>query len=240
MRDRLKIIGASLVILLGACGAAEQGQSREAVMVRPDEFALRPCASIHQSPCALVVAGGKRILFGAPAGVAQSQTLADLSQLDAMVVFSLTARDLEGVDEVRNVSWHAGRTEPLLVIGPTGIEDVVTALNKAFEQSDALYVVEHGIPAGGYDAAVLTARVAQRESLVFDTGDLSVTRADYGYRIAYRADGKTSVVALQECQAEDELVARDPTVERHVTIACAGDEGDHNWPLRQTVFIVKN
>lgn len=239
MRDRLKIFGASLVTLLSACGVAEQDLSTEDVMVRPDEFALRPCAPIHQGPCALVIAGGKRILFGAPAGVSQSQTSADLSQLDAMIVFSLTARDLEGVDEVRNISWHAGRTEPLLVIGPPGIEDVVTALNKAFEQSDALYVVEHGIPPGGYDAAILTGRAAQTEALVFDTGDLRVTRAKSGYRIAYRADGQDSAVVLQDCGAEDEVRVPDPTVDRHINVACAGDAGDYTWPLQQTVFIVK-
>ena len=126
------------------------------------------------------------------------------------------------------------------MIGPPGIEEVVTALNKAFEQSDALYVVEHGIPAGGYDAAILTARVGRKESLVFDTGDLSVTRASYGYRITYRADGEQSVVTLQDCNAEDELVAQDPTVDRQLSVACTGDVSDHVWPLRETIFVVKN
>ena len=240
MRETLKICGAALVMVLSACGEATSSADDAQVIVHPNEFALRPCAPDHQAPCALAIAGGKRILFGTPAGVAQNQSTDELSQLDAVIVFSLTAGDLEGLDEVRNVSWHAGRTEPLLVIGPPGIEEIVTALNKAFEQSDALYVVEHGIPAGGYDAAVLTARAAQREALIFDTGDLSVMRANYGYRIVYRVGGDVAEVALQNCGAADELVLSDPTVERQVIVACSGDVGDYAWPLTDTVFIVKN
>lgn len=240
MRETLKIHGAALAMLLSACGEVTPRADDAQVAVRPNEFALRPCAPVHEDPCALAIAGGKRILFGTPAGVAQSQSADDLSQLDAVIVFSLTASDLEGLDEVRNLSWHAGRTEPLLVIGPPGIEEVVTALNKAFEQSDALYVVEHGIPAGGYDAAVLTARAAHKESLIFDTGDLNITRANYGYRVAYRVDGEVTEAALQECGAADELVVSDPTVERQVIVACNGDVGDYTWPLTETVFIVKN
>ncbi|MEM7543400.1 MAG: hypothetical protein AAF384_17710, partial [Pseudomonadota bacterium] len=130
---------------LTACGGTDGETDWRNVDVRPDDFALLPCDVDDERPCTLVIAGGKRLLFGAPAGVARAMRSEDLRQLDGVILFSLTAPDLEGLDEVRNLSWHAGRREPLLVIGSSGIEEIATALNKAFEQSDALYVVEHGI-----------------------------------------------------------------------------------------------
>ncbi|MEM6556684.1 MAG: hypothetical protein AAF642_12460, partial [Pseudomonadota bacterium] len=174
---------------------------------------------------------------GAPAGVARATRPEDLGQLDGVILFSLTAPALEGLDEVRNLSWHAGRREPLPVIGPPGIKEIATALNKAFEQSDALYVVEHGIPPGGYDAAVLVARTAGGRERVFDTGDLSVTGSSGGFRIDYRVNGAERVAWLRVCGAEDELMLVEPTVDRVVTIACQGDVGDYTWPITEPIFV---
>ena len=122
MRDTLSICVTTFILLLSACGDVQPMAAMDRVTIEPDEFALRPCAPVHQEPCNLVVAGGKRILFGVPAGVTHSQSTADLRQLDAVVVFSLTAKDLEGVDEVRNRSWHAGRAEPLWWLGRLGLK----------------------------------------------------------------------------------------------------------------------
>ncbi len=229
----------SFVFGLAACSDPNGEANVQSVSVSPQEFALLPCAPRHHDACTLVVAGGKRILFGVPAGVTQTQNIEDLRQLDAVVVFSLAAQDLEGLDEVRNVSWRAGRSTPLMVIGPPGIEDVVTALNKALEQSDALYVVENGIPPGGYDAAVLTSRPARREMQVFNTGDLQITRTGFGYRITYRVNGSVTELALQSCGAVDELVLATPNVDQQVIVGCTGDAGDHAWPIADPIFIVE-
>lgn len=225
------------ILCLAACGGADGETDWRSVDVRPDDFALLPCDVQDERPCAMVIAGGKRLLFGAPAGVARATRPEDLGQLDGVILFSLTAPDLEGLDEVRNLSWHAGRREPLPVIGPPGIKEIATALNKAFEQSDALYVVEHGIPPGGYDAAVLVARTAGGRERVFDTGDLSVTGSSGGFRIDYRVNGAERVAWLRVCGAEDELMLVEPTVDRVVTIACQGDVGDYTWPITEPIFV---
>ncbi|MEL7033255.1 MAG: hypothetical protein AAGL97_11850 [Pseudomonadota bacterium] len=227
----------ALAVMLTACGGAPATTDGRDVSVRPDQFALLPCDPKITIPCTLVVAGGKRILFGAPAGVANSLSPDDLKQLDAVAIFSLTALDLQGLDEVRNLSWHAGRSEPLPVIGPAGIEDVVAALNKAFEQADALHVVEHGIPVGGYDAAILTARTAAQDARVFDTGDLTVARSQSGYRIDYRSNDRTQVVWLKVCDAPAKVPLTEASDARVISVACEGEGTDHAWPIRVPVFV---
>ena len=228
-----------LVLLLTACGNGTPSANKADYSVRPDQFALLPCDPQSAIACTLVIAGGKRILFGAPAGVASALRTDDLRQLDAVAVFSLKALDLQGLDEVRNASWHAGRSAPLPVIGPTGIEEVVTALNKAFEQADALYVVEHGIPVGGYDAAILIARTATGTARVFDTGDLTVVGSNHGYRVDYRTDSESLAAWLKVCGAPDDLALIEPSVTRTMTVACEGEIADHQWPIRRPIFVEK-
>lgn len=229
---RYWMIGAAVGV--AACGAADTHGRWHDTTVRPDQFALLPCDVDRVIPCTLVVAGGKRILFGAPAGAGHSMRPEDLRQLDAVMVFSLNASDTEGLDEVRNLSWHAGRPEPLLVIGPPGLEEMAEALNKAFEQADALYVVEHGHPAGGYDAAVLTARSASFGQRVFDTGDLQVERIPSGFRVIYDA---TQVVELYDCSKVPEMEEEPSEFEVSTRLVCTASAAAQSWPVSMPIFV---
>lgn len=219
---------------LAACGGADRHGDWHDTIVRPDQFALLPCNVDRAIPCTLVVAGGKRILFGAPAGAGQGMRTEDLRQLDAVMIFSLRAQEVEGLDEVRNLSWQAGRPEPLLVIGPPGLEEMVDALNKAFEQADALYVVEHGHPAGGYDAAILTARSAARGQRVFDTGDLRVDRIPSGFRIIYGAE---QLAELYDCHHAPDANADAAETEPTIRLTCAEGAGGQSWPIKAPIFV---
>ena len=117
-----------LMLMLGWAAACSPSTQDPNPVIQPDDFAILPCQNVIATrPCALVVAGGKRVLFGAPSGAATSFNAADLKQLDAVMLFSLRAVDIEGLDDVRNHSWRAGRDAALLVIGPAGLEDVVNA-----------------------------------------------------------------------------------------------------------------
>lgn len=229
---RYGLMGAALCMV--GCGAVDSGPDWHDTNVRPDQFALLPCDVDRAVPCALVVAGGKRILIGTPAGAGQGMRPQDISQLDAVMVFSLKASDIEGLDEVRNLSWYAGRPEPLLVIGPSGSEDVADALNKAFEQADALHVVEHGHPAGGYDAAVLNARAASPGQRVFDTGDLQVERIRSGFRVTY---GETQVAELFDCSKETGLSDEASEPEATVRVDCVASNGARAWPIKAPIFV---
>jgi len=226
------IIGAAS--WLAACGQASPLIDGHDVIVRPDQFAVLPCGINQSRPCALVVAGGKRLLFGTPAGIGQNLREDDLRQLDVAMVFSVRASDIEGLDEVRNASWQAGRKQPLLVIGPPGIDDVVSALNLAFEQADALYMVEYGSPAGGYDAALLISRSADPGQTVFDTGDLSVEYQAGSFTVTY---GSGRGLQLRYCLSQPTEEAEQMDIVPSVSIGCDPVADNYTWPISAPIFI---
>ena len=239
--SRLKqgLCGIAAGFVLGSCGNTVAAPERPEV--KPQDFALVPCGpGLAERPCALVVAGGKRVLFGAPAGVAATLTQEDLSGLDAVMLFSLRAADIEGLDEIRNETWWAGRDEPLLVVGPEGTGDMVEALNKAFEQADALRIVEEGIPPGGYDAAVLEARESLSGVPDFDTGDLVIHSINAGAWEAIYAAEELVAVAIEVCGlSKFEWPDGERPNSKLGYLGCE-DVFEYPWPLTETVFIVKN
>lgn len=221
-------------LVLSACAPSAPNRAQNQIEIASNAFVLLPCSEhVEEVPCTLVIAGGKRILFGAPAGITNEMRAEDLGQLDAVMLFSLRAMDTEGLDEVRNASWRAGRDAPLLVIGPIGVEDFVTALNKAYEQADALRIVDEGIPPGGFDAAILNARRAVSEQIIFNTGDLTVERLPSGYHIRY--DARASAYLL-DC-GEPAPLADEETV---LSVSCDGGSGSQTWPLAKPVFVTEN
>ncbi len=233
MRMRTKLFLLPLIAMgLSACSNEAPPTNPAPLEIAPQDFVLLPCGPERADrPCALAIAGGKRIVFGAPAGASLTLTASDLKQIDAVIVFSLRAADLEGLDELRNESWRAGRSTPLLVIGPAGIEDVIEATNKAFEQSDALRIVEEGIPPGGYDAAIVEARAWAGDQVIFDTGDVRVRTVQGGFSIGYNDQAELDIRA---CGA--------PAIERDADTAlgCDTEMADAAWPLRAPLIVVQN
>lgn len=229
--------------LLAACDGAPNAPGQLPLEIAPQDFVVLPCGALPADrPCALAVAGGKRVMFGAPAGAASALSLEDLRLLDVVLIFSLRGRDIEGLDELRNESWRAGRATPLLVIGPTGTEDVITALNKAFEPSDALRIVEEGIPPGGYDAAIMTARSGAPGQIVFDTGDVQVRAARHGYDMVYNG---TALLQISACEPAQPAMMEPSTPElaaaqKPVRLGCEPDQADQVWPLTAPLTLVKN
>lgn len=226
-----------LSIVLSGCGSAPNTPGNGRPDVRPTDFALVPCGPVHaERPCVLIIAGGKRVLLGAPAGVAETIVEEDLAQLDVVMIFSLHAEDIEGLDEVRNASWRAGRQAPLLVAGPEGTIAAVEALNRAFEVADALRVVEEGMPPGGYDAAVLTGQDLRGNDwqTAYDTGDLVVrARSHSAQRIMFEVQYRETV-RISPCGGREDVTEVPET--RGLT--CEG--ADIAWPLAKTVFIRKS
>jgi len=228
----------TFILAMGLVACGRGSPPSDPPVISPQDFVLMPCRSADAArPCALIVAGGKRVLFGVPSGAAVSLGSEDLRQLDAVIVFSLRAPDLEGLDEIRNASWRAGRDVPLLTIGPRGILDVVDGLNKAYEQADALRVVEEGIPRGGYDAAILTGREASDVQVVFDTGDVQITRLGNGYRIEY---DRKALIDLWSCDGGRSGAAVPDEDMLALSVSCDGAAPDLAWPLRQTHFVLRH
>lgn len=202
--------------------------------VRSTDFAVLPCADrALPAPCAIVLAGGKRVVFGAPAGITLDMTEADLRNTDAVMLLSLRGEDVEGLDELRNAAWRAGRESSLPVAGPSGTGDFLGLLNRAYEVSDALiYVEDH--PAGGFDAALLAVLPGdgERAATVFDTGDLRIGKVETGTdRAVYRVDYSGHGIVVAGCGAEvPETVASDADL----VLDC-----ESHWPTDQPVFIFR-
>ncbi len=238
-------------LLVSACdddstdAVATSAQPVEEVVIGASEFALLPCGGSGGSPCVLVLAGGKSLLFGAPAGVSNEVSPDRLAGLDRAFLFSLMPSDVEGLDEVRNHGWRAGRAAALTVAGPEGLGDMLEALNVAFEQPDALSFVEEGAPRGGFNAALLQPGVEViSNALAFDTGDLKVVGvAGAGsrttYRVGYRdLGGDWHDLVLKPCAGPEPLAAEYEAAPRTETvIACDDETADLSWPLRTVTKI---
>lgn len=226
------------MVLLAGCqdGAPAASETmREATGVAqeiaPTDFALMGCdGAVEDTPCAIVFAGGKAVLFGAPEGAAGALAAAGVTLPDAVMVFSLRPAGTEGLARVRNTSWQNGRTRPLVVGGPRGTAGLATGLDAMFKQGDAITYIE-ARPRGGFDAATLApvevARGAPRT--VFDTGDLVVTgwasgRNGVVYDIAYAGER----LRLVPCEA-DELPLQPPA---RWQVTCDPQPEGLNWPLR--------
>lgn len=199
------------------------------------DFALLPCAPVTTpNPCVLVMAGGKRVLFGTPAGVVQGMSSEHLRNLDAVMLFSLRGEDLEGLDDVRNASWRAGHESPLRVSGPAGTSEVLSAINKAYEVSDAFTFVEQS-PPGGFNAAMLQPLPGEKDTKarVFNTGDLIVTHlVNDKDRVGYWIDYNGIRLVLEPCGMTQ---ASQFAEERRLAVGCPG--ADLTWPVSDLVFV---
>ncbi len=250
---RLAIAVCTMSLALNGCSpgnasSTDDALQSESVQISPQDFVLLPCSGDDDAPCALVMAGGKRLLFGAPAGISARLDRADILAIDAVFLFSLRYEDVEGLDEVRDRGWRSGRMDQLVVSGPEGVNGLLDGLNLAYEQSDALSFVEEGAPAGGFDAALLTLGAAVTgEKLIFDTGDLKVRAIGSGtrrvtYRIGYLDVSETwHDVVLQPCngpQLGEASYLVDP-VNSH-RIGCGESEEELHFPLTEPYFVEKS
>jgi hypothetical protein len=191
----------SALLLAAACGHDGKAAARsteESVDIKPTDFALVPCAGHDPgAPCVVVRAGGKRVMIGAPGGAGQSQAESDLAALDAVLLFSLQASDIEGLDEIRNRSLEGGRETPLPVSGPQGTRQMVGALNQTFAAADAHHLAQS--PGLSQKNALLQAVGGERETKaeVFNTGDLVITHVQnaaglVGYWVDY--EGRRAII----------------------------------------------
>ncbi|MEL7130668.1 MAG: hypothetical protein AAGK23_14080, partial [Pseudomonadota bacterium] len=208
-------------------------------MLRPTDFALVPCQGLAKDVrCSIIAAGGKRILVGAPAGIGAGYIPGELILPDAVLLFSLDAEGLEGLDEVRNASWAAGRSAKLRVSSVNGVEDVVDGINAAFVLPDAISYVSGGT-ARGYDRAPLTALPLTPGEIAFDTGDLVVRAVSAGIdRMAFLVSYAGIDVLLAPCVSNLEVEQNWP--DRDYSILCSEHSseqaGTFSAPLTEVIL----
>ena len=84
--------------------------------------------------CTLVSVGGKLFVFDAGEGATKSLTDSDVAiqNIDRVFLTHFHSDHFNGLGTLINQSWTWGRTQPLDVMGPTGTDEVVGALNAAY------------------------------------------------------------------------------------------------------------
>ncbi len=224
--------------MLGACTGEVAGTQPDFPEIGPADFALTSChVPRAEHACVLLSAGGKRLLINAPAGIGDALGADVLVMLDAILLTGLSAQETEGLDEVRNRGWTAGRLEPLRVSGPAGVDLLARGLNGGFQTADAVAQVTAN-PPGGFGAALIVAREGDDGArwTAFDTGDLTAVAVPAGrFQQAYIVSYGEVSLLIRPCDVEltRELVA-------DFTLTCPKDavEGDVSWPLADPVVFL--
>jgi ribonuclease Z len=153
--------------------------------------------------CVAILAGKALYLIDAGAGSAQVATLAGLplERLEAVFLTHFHSDHIAAVPEFNLNSWVAGRAQPLAIIGPAGVVEVVDGLNAAYRLDRTYRVAHHG-------AELLAPELGAMQSILMEGGealtfgDLTVTsfavnhdpvRPAVAYRFDYR--GRSVVVS---------------------------------------------
>ena len=112
----------------------------------------------RSGPCVFVIAGKQ--LYVVDAGTGSSRVLGRIrvpqGRIDAILLTHLHSDHIDGLGEMQLQRWaNGGRTEPVPIYGPTGVEEVVDGINQAYGPSRAYRVAHHGediVPSSGAGA----------------------------------------------------------------------------------------
>jgi ribonuclease Z len=159
------LIVLAVVAILGAVAYSQRGpiamrlmaKGMEAAMTAdtiadlPDGLHVALCGAggplpdpKRSGPCVVVVAGTK--LFIVDAGTHGVRNLGPMrypvGRIDAVLLTHFHSDHLDGLGELATGRWVQGNREPLTVLGPEGVQQVIEGFNTAYAQ-DAVYRYEH-------------------------------------------------------------------------------------------------
>ena len=145
-------------------------------MADPTDFHVSLCDASHMdplTPCLLVQAGGKRLVFGAPLDMDWTA----IGPLDGVFLLDGAPASSLGLMGLRYETWFAGRRSPLRLVAGELMLDTVEALDDALLVPDAQSQIERPTALDSRIAGFVMRPVPPgRAGLdVFNTGDLIVT-----------------------------------------------------------------
>ncbi|HEX4950563.1 MAG TPA: MBL fold metallo-hydrolase [Blastocatellia bacterium] len=159
--------------------------------------------------CTAVIAGGEMILIDTGPASWRKLTTLNLPQhaLSAVLLTHFHSDHIGDLGEAMTMSWVAGRTKPLVVYGPPGVEKVVAGFAQAYALDVEYRVAHHGetnLPraAAGAIAKPVTLKKLDEAAVVFERNGWKVTafnvahdpvKPAYGYRVEYR--GRSVVIS---------------------------------------------
>ncbi len=160
-------------------------------------------------PCTAVIAGGRMFLIDVGPGSTENLRLwgLPLGSLAGVLLTHFHSDHIGELGEVIFSSWTAGRSEPLDVHGPAGVDRVVAGFETAYELDVSYRIAHHGadlLPPAGGKAAARTVEFTEDAPLrvVHDEDGLRISAflvehepisPAVGYRIDY--GGRSAVVS---------------------------------------------
>ena len=163
--------------------------------------------------CVAVMADDRLYLIDAGAGSPQVALLGGvpLENLRALLLTHFHSDHIAAVGDFNLVSWVAGRPRPLEVLGPEGVDRVVSGLNEMYALDGAYRVAHHGAAFLQPELHELVARTIE-PGVVLDDAGLIITAfaVDHGPvkpAVGYRFDyGGRSVVITGDMIVTDGLI----------------------------------
>ena len=186
-------------------------------------------------PAILVEAGEHQLLFDAGRGVTQRlvQLGHSLSDIDVVFITHFHSDHLSGLPDLWLSGWlpppWGQRSEPMRVIGPEGLSNILDGFRRAFDPDIQIRLVDEQLPPRGIEFDL---REYSEDGVVFDDEGVTVTafavdhgqyiKPSYGYRVDY---GGRSVVLSGDTRFDENLIeaARGADVVIH-EVAAAREE----------------
>ncbi len=153
-------------------------------------------------PCTLVAAGGRVFLVDSGTGGAQrlQQLRVPMGRIEGVLYTHLHSDHISGLGDIAMNSWAAGRTKPLELYGPPGVEGLAKGTFDAFGIDSKSRIDHHGEEIFELEAQAIRSTVfvvPSRDDTItlIEDGDLKVTafKVDhvplenaYGYRIEFK------------------------------------------------------
>lgn len=193
-----------------------------------------PLPSDRAGPCTAVIAGGHFLVIDVGHGSGANLGLHRLprERVDAVLLTHFHSDHIGELGEIGMQSWALGRSQPLPVYGPPGVDEVVAGFEQAYALDTQYRVAHHGADLMVRANRPLVPRVVSMSAAgeavrVLEDGDLRVVafavdhapvRPAYGYRIDY---GDRSVLVSGDTAKDGNVVkhARDVDLLVHEALA---------------------
>jgi ribonuclease Z len=197
-------------------------------------------------PATLVQAGGQNLLFDAGRGVTIRlyQLHVPMRDVGPLFITHYHSDHINGFPDLWLSGWLGGpwarRTIPMHVIGPTGLKDLTTNLEKAYAADIRIRVADEHYPLEG---VAFIADEFTRDGAVFEKDGVKVTAFEvdhgdkikpaYGYRVDYRGH---AVTISGDTRLNENVIKYGTGVDLLVHEVCGGRPELANDKQAQTVM----